>query len=144
MAYLPSISVGDCATRRAIRLLVVDDQQEHFEQLVQVAEMYHPDFTVECRLVSDPEKVVEVASDWQPSVVLLDLHVVSSALQLVRQISAMGTSVVATSSVRLPELAERISECGGVGYMTKSENPEEVESLLNFVASVAHPIPTSH
>jgi len=144
MGYPPSISAGDCSTRRAIRLLVVDDQQEHFEQLVQVAEMYHPDFSIECRLVSDPSKAIEIASNWQASVVLLDLHVISSALQLVREISALGTSVIATSSTRLPEMAERLTEYGGVGYLTKSDNPDEVESLLNLVASVAHPAPMSH
>ena len=131
-------------TRREIRLLVVDDQQEHFEQLREAAGMYNAEYSVECRFGSEPLEALAAAVEWRPSVVLLDLHVVSSALDLLRQIAEIGPSVVATSETRLPEMAEKVSQCGGVGYLTKSENPDDVESLLNYVAAVAAPTPTAH
>jgi len=130
--------------RREIRLLVVDDHQEHFDQLCEAAGMYNAEFSVECRFVSGPQEALSAAVEWRPAVVLLDLHVVSSALDLLRQLAEIGPSVVATSETRLPDMAEKVSECGGVGYLTKSDNPDDVESLLNYVAAVAAPTPTSH
>jgi CheY-like chemotaxis protein len=144
MAFIPGDPHPSFSARKEIRLLVVDDQQEHFEQLREVAGMYNPDFTVECRLVSDPTEVLEVTANWQPSVVLLDLHCISSALSLLKQISEIGPSVVATSSNRLPDVAEKVAQYGGVGYLTKSENPDDMESLLSYIASIATPAATEH
>jgi CheY-like chemotaxis protein len=144
MTFGPSDIPPGFGARREIRLLVVDDQQEHFEHLLEAAGMYNSEYTVECRFVSEPQEALSTAVEWRPAVVLLDLHVVSSALDLLRQIAEIGPSVVATSATRLPDMAEKVSQCGGVGYLTKSDNPDDVESLLNYVAAVAAPTPTSH
>ena len=65
------------ALRKEIRLLVVDDHVEHFEQLQEMAGLYHPEYQVECKLASSAGEAVHLAASWGASVVLLDLHVVS-------------------------------------------------------------------
>jgi DNA-binding NarL/FixJ family response regulator len=144
MPFVPGDPNSNFSARREIRLLVVDDQQEHFEQLREMADMYNPDFSVECRLVSDPEEVLEVTANWHPSVVLLDLHIIASAFSLIKQIAEIGPSVVATSSNRVPDIGEKVAQYGGVGYLTKSENPDDMESLLHYIASISAPAATEH
>jgi DNA-binding NarL/FixJ family response regulator len=58
-------------------------------------------------------------------------------LDLVKQLATQGTAVVATSDTRLPELAETASEYGAVGYLSKSDNPDDIEALLTFIAGVS-------
>lgn len=123
--------------RREVRLLVVDDHGEHFEQLQEMAGLYHPEYQVECKLASSAGEAADLAASWGASVVLLDLHVISEALELLKQLSMQGTAVVATSDTRLPELVDTASDYGAVGYLSKSENPEDIEVLLNYVAGVA-------
>lgn len=130
--------------RKEVRLLVVDEQEEHFDLIQEVAEMYHPEFKVECKLATTAGEAVDLAASWQASVVLLDLHVISRALDLLQQLSAQGAAVVATSDTRLPELCETAESYGAVGYLSKSSNPEDIESLLSFVASVSNPSPPTH
>ena len=131
--------VVNVALRKEVRLLVVDDHVEHFEHLQEFAEMYHPEYRVECKLATNAGEAVDLATSWGASVVLLDLHVISSALELVKQLSAQGAPVVATSDSRLPELGETAGSYGAVGYLSKSTNPEDIEALLTFVAGFSTP-----
>lgn len=137
MTSIPTHRVLTTALRKEVRLLVVDDHEEHFDQLREIAEMYHPEYHVECRLVSSAIEAVDIAASWRASVVLLDLHVISSALELLKQLATQGTAVVATSDTRLPDLAETASEYGAVGYLSKSDNPDDIEHMLAFVAGVS-------
>lgn len=135
---------GASSPRKEIRVLVVDDQPEHFESLRGAAEMYNPEFSVELRLVCDRQEALSVTSSWHPSVVLLDLHVVSDALDLVQQLSKIGSSVLATSEVRISDMSHKVAQYGGVGYQPKSDNPDDLEALLSYIASIAGPMPSSH
>ncbi len=139
MTGIPIQKMVPLGLRQEVRLLVVDDQLEHFEQLQEFAEMYHPEFRVECRLASSACEAEDVARSWKASVVLLDLHVVSSALELLQKLASQGAAVVATTDSRLPELVETVAHYGAVGYLPKSTNPEDLENLLSFVASVSTP-----
>ena len=123
--------------RREIKLLVVDDHLDHFAQIQEFTEMYHPEFKVECKLATSPCQALELSASWEPSVVLLDLHMVSSALELLRQLSNTGATVVATSNVRLPELSRTAEEYGAVGYYSKGHNLDGIEALVNFASSLA-------
>ena len=129
----------DATLRREVRLLVVDDHLDHYEQIVEFAEMYHPEFKVECKLATTPADAVSLASSWKASVVLVDLHAISSALELLQQLSHQGSAVIATSDNMLPELSETASQYGAVGYLSKSSNPDDIEVLLSFAASVSSP-----
>ena len=130
--------------RRDVRLLVVDDTPEHFELLTEVAEMYNPDYRLECRLVSTVGETFQAIGEWHPSVVLIDLHCVADALEMVRQLADQGRSVVATSTHRSPELSSVADEYGAVGYLSKSDNPDDLEALVDFVATVSVPPDKDH
>jgi DNA-binding NarL/FixJ family response regulator len=144
MAYIPVDGDNDFGLRKQVKLLVVDDHSDHFRQVEEVAAMYHADFDFECRLVTDSSQALEVAADWQPSVVLVDLHLIAESLDILGKIAEKGPIVVATSETRIPELPEKLSQYGAAGYLTKSDSLEDVEALLSYVASIAPGAPTEH
>jgi DNA-binding NarL/FixJ family response regulator len=144
MAYVPPDSRGDFGLRKEVKLLVVDDHSEHFAQLRAAAEEYNAEFSIECRLVSNVEEALHIANAWHPSVVLIDLHVVATALDLLAQIAEIGPSVVATSESRIADMSEKLARYGAVGYVTKADSSEDVESVLSYIASLSAPTPTTH
>jgi CheY-like chemotaxis protein len=144
MAYIPVDSPDDFGLRKQVKLLVVDDHSDHFRQVEEVAAMYHAEFDFECRLVSDSSQALEIAAEWQPSVVLVDLHLIADTLDMLGKIAEKGPVVVATSETRIPDLPEKLSQYGASGYLTKSECLEDVEALLSYIASIAPGAPTEH
>ncbi len=144
MAFIPVDGIGDFSLRKQVRLLVVDDHSEHFQQVQEVAEMYHAEFDFECRLVSDSQEALKVTSEWRPSVVLVDLHLIAEGLDLLGKIAERGAVVVATSETKIPELPDKLFHYGAAGYLTKSESLEDVEALLSYVASIAPGTPVEH
>jgi CheY-like chemotaxis protein len=144
MAFIPPDNKGDFGLRREVKLLVVDDHSEHFAQLQSAAEEYNSEFSIECKLASSPQEALQMTSDWQPSVVLVDLHVVATTLDILTQLAEIGTSVVATSESRIAEMPEKVARYGAVGYVTKADSTEDVESVLSYLASLAAPAPVAH
>lgn len=138
MSFVP-IPTGSSllGVRREVRLLVLDDSREHFDLVLQAAEMYNPDYRVECRLASTVGETFEALGAWHPSVVLVDLHAVVDALEVVRQIADQGRAVVATSMHRSPELSVVADQYGAMGYLSKSDNPDDLEALVDFIATVS-------
>lgn len=123
--------------RKDVRLLVIDDHAEYFVRLSECSEMYNPEYRVECKLVTALHEALEVATKWEPSVVLVDLHVSGEALEYVKRIAEVGAPVVATTVTRMPDCQAIAEHCGAVGYVVKSEDLEDLEELLDYVASVA-------
>jgi DNA-binding NarL/FixJ family response regulator len=81
---------------------------------------------------------------WNPSVVLVDVHLISDAFNLIQEISHKGASVLAVSEARIPRLAETAQTYGAVGCLTKSDNPDDVEHLVGYIASIATSSIVSH
>jgi DNA-binding NarL/FixJ family response regulator len=130
--------------RKEVKLLVVDDQPQHFEQIRAFAEMFSSQFVIECRLARDKRETCEVVDSWNPSVVLVDVHLISDAFRLIQEIAHKGASVIAVSEARIPQLAETAHTYGAVGCLTKSDNPDDVEHLVGYIAAIARSSIVSH
>jgi len=144
MRMIPGGEIDGGGARKEVKLLVVDDHSEHFEQIRAFADMYSSQFVIECKLVQDKDAAQEVVESWHPSVVLVDVHLISDALNLIQEISHKGASVIAVSEARIPQLAETTQTYGAIGCLTKSDNPEDVEHLMGYIASVAASSVVSH
>jgi DNA-binding NarL/FixJ family response regulator len=81
---------------------------------------------------------------WEPCVALVDVHLVVSGLDLIQNLTHRGAAVVAVSEVRIPQLAETAQAYGAVGCFTKSDNPDDIETLMSYMASVASASVISH
>lgn len=132
-----SIDLKTTDFRKDVRLLVIDDSDEHFEQICHITEMYNPEYSVECQRAESCQALLGQEGGSKPTVVLLDIHILSDALAIIQQLSHQGVPVIATSTIRLPQIAETAQQYGAVGYFNKSDNPDDIEALVDFVASVA-------
>jgi len=144
MRVMPSGDMMGIGFRKEVKLLVVDDRSDHFEQIRSHAEMYSSQFHVECKLAEEIEDAKKTVEAWKPTVVLVDTHVIGEALTLIKALSQMGPAVVAMSEHRIPELVETCQSYGAVGYLSKSDNPDDIENLISYVASVSVADPVSH
>jgi len=144
MRMIPGGEMTGAGARKEVKLLVVDDQSEHFDQIRAFADMCSSQFLIECKLVQDKQEANEVMDSWHPSVVLVDVHLISDALALIQEISHKGASVVAVSEARIPQLAETAQTYGAVGCLTKSDNPDDIEHLVGYIASIASSSILSH
>lgn len=141
---IPNGEMVGGGARKEIRLLVVDDHSEHFELLQAFADMYSSQFAFECKLAKDEKAAQDLMDSWEPSVALVDVHFVTSGLDLIQSLTHKGTAVVAVSEVRIPKLAETAQAYGAVGCFTKSDNPDDIETLMSYMASVASSSLVSH
>lgn len=123
--------------RRLVRLLIVDDHSDYADQLLELADMYHPEFEFACKLVEDATVLLQAVSDWKPNVVLVDLHVVDDPLGVVRRVASYGSSVIVASETNIPELDIKVTECGGAGYVVKSSILDDVETMLDYLGAVS-------
>jgi len=144
MRMIPGGEMVGGGARKEVKLLVVDDHSEHFDQIRAFADMYSSQFVIECKLAQDNQEAHKVIDSWSPSVVLVDVHLISDALNLIQEISHKGASVIAVSEARIPELAETAHTYGAVGCLTKSDNPDDVEHLMGYIASLASSSIVSH
>ena len=126
------------AVRKYVKLLVVDDQREQFEQIQDLADMYSSDYSVECKLASSDEEARGLLSTWRPSVILLDIHLTGSkGFDLLSYLSDKGAPVVATSEIRIADMTDTAEQYGAVGYRPTGDSQEEVELLMDYLAAVS-------
>lgn len=144
MRVIPSGEMAGVGFRKEVKLLVVDDCCDHFEQIQSHAEMYSSQFNVQCRLAEEVDDAKKTVDEWKPTVILVDTHVIGEALDLIRALSQMGPAVVAMSEHRIPELVETCQSYGAVGYFSKSNNPDDIENLIAYIASVSALDTVSH
>ena len=144
MRMIPGGEMVGGGARKEVKLLVVDDQSDHFEQIRAFSDMYSSQFVIECKLAQDQGEAHEIMESWHPSVVLVDIHLISDALTLIQEMSHKGASVVAVSEARIPQMAETAQSYGAVGCLTKSDNPDDVEHLVGYIASIAASSVVSH
>jgi CheY-like chemotaxis protein len=137
MQMIPSGEMVGGGARKEIRLLVLDEHRDHYEHIQAFAEMFTAQCRIECKFATQREEAQTVVADWEPTVVLLDVHLVSDAMNFIRYLAQTGAAVIALSEARISDLAETASSYGAVGCFTKSLNPEDVEALMAYVTSLS-------
>lgn len=144
MRMNPNFEMVGGGTRKEVKLLVVDDCVDHFEHVRTFAEMYSPQFSIDCKLAQDEGEARKEMDSWAPSVVLVDVHLIGSALELIQALALKGASVIALTESRIPQFSETAQAYGAVGCFKKSDNPDDIEQLMGYIASVAESSPSSH
>ncbi len=124
---------------RQIKLLVVDENREYFEQLQDCAEMCSHEFKVECLYTSDEKEALDIIENEHPAIVVLDAYIPEfDNLGLIERCQN-GATVVVTSDFSVPELSATSRKWGAEEYIPKSSNPDEVEEALRKIVELAAP-----
>lgn len=128
------------ADKKNVKLLVLDENAEYFEQLKDCAEMCSHEFTVECFFSSDEKEAMKIIEKEHPSVILMDPYTPEvNGREFIEKCQEGVTSVVVTSENTVPEMDEVSREWGAEAYITKSENPDDVEQALRTIVDLAVP-----
>jgi len=118
--------------RQNYRVLVVDDNQSSALTLTWAMEL----FGYEVRTCFDGKTAIEVAHEFRPEVVLLDIGMpVMDGFEVCRKLrsdkSLCGTRVVAQTGWGDPETRRRTAEAGFDDHLTKPVNLEKLKAWLD-------------
>ena len=124
-------SVPEMSSKLGQRVLVVDDNESSALTLTWAMEM----FGYEVRTCFDGKSAVEVAHDFQPTVVLLDIGMpLMDGYEVCRRLrtdpALCHTRVVAQTGWGDPETRRKASEAGFDDHLTK---PVDLEALLRLL-----------
>ncbi|MCB0352954.1 MAG: response regulator [Bdellovibrionales bacterium] len=131
--------------RKKIRLLLVDEQDGYFELLRQSADIWNERFEFECQMVRSATEAIQKLSEFQPSVIICDTHLSDmSCVDFVAQLSTRKTPVVVASNENFPELREELIQSGALDCIAKTDDPDDVELLLEELAEVSEDFEMAH
>ena len=132
--------------RKEVRLLVIEDPTERYDELKDYAEMYNPDYRIECMLASTVAEVKKAIESWTPTVVLMDMYLddPDAGIDLLDYVSNSSAPVIATSQSRIPEIEKTVELHGGAGYVQQADGEEELESLLDMLAEISIEVEPAH
>lgn len=120
-----------------LRLLVVDPQPEFSKLVKEYLEVAGLEWCIECRLASTVEEAQDEVSTWQPGVVLVDAHLQGSeSSNFVQWCRSEHTEVVLLSDQPSREIEESAKR-RGASYLTKTENFDEMELVINKLTFLA-------
>lgn len=135
----------ECSTdKKTIKLLIVDDQPNFCSLLAEQAELWDYHCDISCQFASTGEEAKKLMQSWHPSVVLLDLHAAEESLELIRNWTGGISSVIATSSTCSKEIEETALAHGADAYVPKSENPDEIQHLMERIVNLAPTLAEVH
>lgn len=123
---------------KKVRLLVVDDQKGYYELLKEYTELCSHEYNIECAYAADQKQAIGMYNSWHPSIVLVDAHLPdTSGFELLEKIIDKAASVVITSSVPSLAIEESARKRGANGYLPKTDNFDELDSVLSYIVTVA-------
>ncbi len=124
--------------RKHVRLLVVESEPEFRDQLREIIELCSHQYEIVAEFAGSGLEARNLMVRFDPSVVLMDMHAADNeAVALMRGCSELEVPVVATGELRSREAEEQAFRHGAVAFMTRSEDPEDIETILHTLATVS-------
>jgi signal transduction histidine kinase len=126
------------------RVLIVDDNADSADSLAMILELLgHP-----AKSVTDPHEAVDVACDFKPDVVFLDIGMPGmSGYEVARALRAAqalpSVKLVALTGWGQPEDRRRSAEAGFDYHLVKPAELSQIESICNAAAGRAASVPES-
>lgn len=124
--------------RKSIRVLVVDDASDFFDQVQDHADLNSHHYDMACKLVTRIADVAEMIRIWNPSVVMLDVaNSPQNSAEIAKGCSQREVPLIVTGYSHSKEIQASIEKIGAVAYVVKSEDPEDLEQVVELLATVA-------
>ena len=124
--------------KKTVRLLVVDEQSDYFGELRQYAQMLDDRYNITCEFTDSSHTAQQILESWEPSVVLLDVHLSDmSNFDFLEDCQANAIPVVVTGHCPSREIERSVLSRGAIAYFPKSHDPDEMEEMMNMLAKVS-------
>lgn len=136
---------GSALEKKKIRLLVIDDHAAYCSILKEHAELCNYQYDISCEFAESGEEAHDLMKRWSPSVVLVDAHMPTvDCLELLSRWKDTASPIIVTSNERSGEIESSVLSRGAAAYVTKDDSPEEVDRLIERIASLAPMIRDLH
>jgi signal transduction histidine kinase/CheY-like chemotaxis protein len=127
------------AANAGLRVLVVDDNQDAGETMQTLVELMGP----QARLARDGASALEIAADFDPHLVLLDIGMPGmdgyETARRLRALSGMHARLVALTGYGSAQDRERALQAGFDDHLVKPLPPQAVEALLKDLRAMHEP-----
>ena len=143
--------VSEIGRRKAVRLLLIGDEdsssdfENYFSGLKECAELCRHMFDVTCNFTNSGVEGKKLMRDWEPNVIIVDAHLHDfNSLEIVQFACTEHLPIVVTSDYPSREIENSAREQGAAGYLTKTDNPDELEMVLKEIVSIANEVRIKH
>ncbi len=134
---------GTLKRGKAVRLLIVGDDSDssihnYFEHLKDFTEMSNHIYNIDCAIITKGEEALQKIEDWNPNVILVDVHLPDiNSFEVLDLCRKEHLPVIVTSDFRLPEVEKSVENSGASAYIPKSDCPDDFEYLLHRIVDLA-------
>ena len=121
-----------------MRLLIVDDH-EHYRELIEHSiDMWNERYEFKCEFADNATEAMKRIIDFAPTIVLADAYIPDmNSMEFIAQCNSMAVPLVVTSDHISPELEDSAIARGARAYLPKSNDPDEIEYILEQIAYLA-------
>jgi DNA-binding NarL/FixJ family response regulator len=131
--------------KKKVKLLVVDDHNSYCDLIEQSADIWNNDYEVECSFADCASDAFERIIDFTPNIIMVDAYLHDmNYLDFIDQCREGTASLVVTSSSQSPSIERSVIEHGARAYIAKTDDPDEIEDVLQQLALYASEIEATH
>ena len=121
-----------------LRLLVIDEQISYSKLLSEWSELCDHQYSIECRCAESGKAGLEMMKSWQPSVVIVDVHLPDMhSFDIIDQCSKTRAPVLVMSEAGSADIEHSVLARGAHAFVVKGEDPEALEDLLATVVDIS-------
>ncbi len=131
--------------RKEIRLLVVDEHKPYCKMLEAASEEWHPEFSFSCEFADSAEEALAKIKEFGPSVVMIDAFTEDmDCFEFMKNCNPDVVPLVVTSEFPAEGMRESVLSKGALECLTKTEDPDELEGMLELIAQLAEECEIRH
>jgi DNA-binding NtrC family response regulator len=124
--------------KEKIKVMLVDENPEFFEIVKDQIELHSHQFDIACRHIEEVANAAEALSSWRPNLVVLDYsNSPLMAAKLVKDCHHCEVPLIITGEIMNKEVEEAVQRIGALAYIVKSEDPDELEKVIELFAAAA-------
>ncbi len=123
--------------KKELRLLVVDGESVYSEFLKEFSDIWNERFSLVLSHVESATEAIAQLGELRPNVILVDAHLDDvNSLDFVEQCAGGSATLVVTSEIHSSTIESSAIERGACAYIPKTEDPDEVEFILERLAAI--------
>ena len=128
----------DFEAKPHLKVLVVDEQDEYFADLKDWADMCSHQMQLDCRHIQRGQEAFGMLGEWEPDVVLVDIHLPDvPGFDVMSRCCSRAIPVVATGASDNSEMSAEAMRHGASAYLAKISDPDQMDQVLRTIVSAA-------
>jgi DNA-binding NtrC family response regulator len=127
--------------RKEVRLLIVDDHEQHQHMFQDAVDSWHPDYRLECTFAKTAAEALEKIAKWAPTIVMVDAYFEDmNCFDLIGKCNPKACPIVVTSDHLVAGIRESAISRGAADYFSLPNDPDEFDMVMESVVSLSNEI----